>query len=97
MIFTNVVDYIKVIVNEYLSPGNVVLIAGIPPKEMKGILEFISCNYVIIDKTKSTDETIVVDRYLPFEDHSIDLIFDFNNLIDFGNVLKKGGKKFCLV
>jgi len=91
----NVVDYIQVISNEFLKPGNSILISGNGPTQIKYIFNFINCNFIIINS--NDNESITVKKYLPFEENTFDLILDFDGNTNFKNVLKKTGKQFTLV
>ena len=86
MNFNNLQDLFQFFVNEYISPGNKVLILNYYDDYLKQMIKFVNAEsfFVYNDYLKGVD--IIADYYdLPFEEKSFDIIINFTdfNLLNF--------------
>ena len=95
--FTTIVDLIQVFANEYIKPGDKVLVL-FPEFNFKPIFDFINCESFLVGNEHHAflDITIltILNNVLPFDDHLFDIIISFKNL-KVERFLKKDGK--CLI
>jgi hypothetical protein len=102
MKFTHLKDLIQYFANEYIKPGDSILIVENSSKDISDILSFIHAEPYFVSKNKSEYTDFVVNEYiLPFEEHSFDIILDFSNenlkeYLKYGGVLFKKGKSDIL-
>jgi hypothetical protein len=89
---------ILIFANEYAIPGNNVLIVCDKfINEIKEIFSFINCNTFFVNNTFNYGIDIVCDKYLPFDDHTFDLVINLkSNFSEFelNRVLKNSGYRF---
>jgi len=93
--FNLINDLFQFFTNEYISPGNKVLILNYYTNDLKNILSFINCDFFFVNEISLPGFDIISDyNSLPFEEWSFDIIINFNkfetkyNLLTF---LKPGG------
>jgi hypothetical protein len=91
--FTTIVDLIQVFANEYIKPGDTVLVL-FPEFNFKPIFDFINCESFLVGNKHLPFLDITINDVLPFDDHIFDIIISFKNL-DIKRFLKKEGK--CLI
>jgi len=94
MNFTNEIDMIQFFANEYISPGNKVLVLGLCNPEIKQIIEFINAEAFCVSNQPGLHIDIIADYDdLPFEEKSFDTIINFTQItnLNFFNFLKEGG------
>ena len=91
MEFRNLNSLIKVFSNEYIKPGDIILIIGDHLQtDSRSFFDFLMCECIFISDKPGKD--ILVDyNSLPFEDHCFDIIINLNN-INVNSILKPGGK-----
>lgn len=84
-------NLIKVFSNEYIKPGDNILVIGDHlSNDSRDFFKFLICESIFISDKPGAD--ILVDYgSLPFEDHCFDIIINLNN-INVNSILKPGGK-----
>lgn len=91
MNFTNEIDMIQFFANEYISPGNKVLVLGLCNPEIKSLIKFINAEVFCVSNQPGLNVDIIADYDdLPFEEKSFDIIINFTQVINF-NFLKENG------
>ena len=92
MIFNNLQDLFQFFVNEYILPGNKVLILNYYDKNLKSMISFIDAESFFVSDKNEQGIDITVDYYdLPFEDNSFDIIINFTDNYNLFQYLKKDG------
>ena len=88
---------ILIFANEYALPGNNVLIVCDKfINEIKEIFSFINCNTFFVNNCNCDFIDIVCDKYLPFDDHTFDLVINLKDIFsqtELDRVLKFDGYK----
>ena len=92
MIFNNVEDLFQYFVNEYIKPGDKVLILHYYNKNLKNMINFIDAEPFFVCNTYLQGIDITCDYHdLPFEQNSFDSIINFTDNYNIFEYLKKDG------
>lgn len=74
-------NFIQIFVNEYISPTDTVLVISESfIQELKQMLNFINCEYFIINEVMLPGIDITFDKILPFMDNTFDCIICLKNV-----------------
>jgi len=94
MNFNNLQDLFQFFVNEYISPGNKVLILNYYDENLKKMISFIDSDSFFVCDQQSKDHFDLVSDYfdLPFEEKSFDIIINFTDNFNLLKFLKQDGK-----
>jgi len=90
-------NQIKLFTNEHVLPGYVVLIINTKTElvsQIKKHINVLNCHYIFIsDELDNYHDIYTNYDLLPFDDHSIDLVINFDkHFSELDRVLKPGGK-----
>jgi len=95
MKFINKTDLLQYFANEYIKPGDKVLVLGCYIPELKNIVEFVDSEVFFVKDTSDHGIDLTSNyKNLPFEDESFNIVMNF---VDFDfkfDFLKKGGILF---
>jgi hypothetical protein len=92
MIFNNLEDLFQFFVNEYIKPGDKVLILNYYNENLKKMIEFIDSEPFFVYNKYLPGIDITCDYCnLPFEQDSFDNIINFTNNYNLFEYLKKDG------
>jgi hypothetical protein len=92
MIFNNLEDLFQYFVNEYIKPGDKVLILNYYNEKIKKMINFIDSEPFFVCNTYLPGIDIKSDYYdLPFEQNSFNIIINFTDNYNLFEYLKKDG------
>ena len=95
MKFINEIDLLQYFANEYIKPGDKVLVLGCYIHEFKNIIQFIDSEVFFVKDTNDHGIDLTSNyKNLPFEDESFDIVMSFVNFDFKFDFLKKGGILF---
>ena len=93
--FNDALTMFQYFVNEYLKPGELVLVLGYYHQELKNMIEFIDSEVFFVKETMEPGIDLTSNyKNLPFEDESFDVVINLSGFNFDYSFLKKEGNLF---